>query len=377
MPPFGLPAPVLPAVLPLFTWFQVPADRPNVNMAYSLAIAGLGFLMTVVIGRYVVAFLKAHKIGKQVRVEGPERHVLTKTGTPTMGGIMINITAFLLTFVFNLYERLSMLLPLGVLLCCGVLGAMDDFLSLVTNRSMTGRSLRKRIPFLTSEDTTGMTARFKFVWLFLFATVTAIILYGPLGHHHVYIPVLGRYDIGPLYLPIAIVGIMGTAHAVNLTDGLDTLAGGTAAIAFVSYGIIAYWQQQVGVVTFCFIMVGALLGFLWYNAHPAQVFMGDTGSLSIGAALATAAFMTGQWLLLPVVGFVFVAVALSSILQVGYFKWTKRRTGVGKRLFKMAPLQHHFELLGWSETQVTMRFWLMGMMAGLFGVALALLAVGV
>jgi phospho-N-acetylmuramoyl-pentapeptide-transferase len=330
--------------------------------------------MTVAIGRHVIAFLKAHKIGKLVRIEGPERHIHTKMGTPTMGGIMVNISAFLLTFVFNLYERLSMLLPLGVLLCCGVLGAIDDYLSLVTERSLTGIWLRKRIPFLTSADTSGMTARFKFAWLFLFATVTAVVLHGPLGHHDIIIPVLGRYDIGILYLPIAIVGIMGTAHAVNLTDGLDTLAGGTAAIAFVSYGIIAYWQQQVGVVTFCFIMVGALLGFLWHNAHPAQVFMGDTGALSIGAALATAAFMTDQWLLLPVVGGVFVAEALSSMLQVAYYKWTKRRTGVGRRLFKMAPLHHHFEIVGWSETQVTMRFWLMGMMAGLFGVALALLS---
>jgi phospho-N-acetylmuramoyl-pentapeptide-transferase len=158
------------------------------------------------------------------------------------------------------------------------------------------------------------------------------------------------------------------ANAVNLTDGLDTLAGGLAAIAFVAYGIIAYRQGQIGVVTFCFTMVGSLMGFLWFNAHPAQVFMGDTGALAIGAALATAAFMTGQWLLLPVVGFVFIAETLSVIIQVLYFKWTK-----GKRIFKMTPLHHHFELIGWSETQVTMRFWMIGMMAGLLGVALALL----
>ena len=257
-----------------------------------------------------------------------------------------------------------------VLLCCGVLGAVDDYLSLVGERKSW---LQRRFPILGAGEDPGLTARFKFIWLFLFAAVTAGILYGPLRLHHANVPLVGRYDIGLLYVPIAILGIMGTAHAVNLTDGLDTLAGGTGAIAFVSYGIIAYIQGQVGVVTFCFIMVGALLGLLWYNAHPAQVFMGDTGSLSIGAALATAAFMTGQWLLLPVVGVVFVANALSSMLQVGYFKWTRRRFGKGRRLFKMAPLQHHFELLGWSETQVTMRFWLIGMMARLFGVALALL----
>ena len=332
-------------------WFQIPADRPNVNMAYSLAIAGLGFALTAFAGRYIIALLKRYKVGKQVRIDGPQSHIQTKTGTPTMGGIIFNLTAFALTIAFNLYDRLSMLLPLGVLLCCGVLGAIDDRLSLVGGRRAD-----------------GMTARFKFAWLFLFALVAAIILYGPLGLHYANIPILGRFDIGLAYIPIAIMGIMGTAHAVNLTDGLDTLAGGTGAIAFVSYGIIAYIQGQVGVVTFCFIMVGALLGFLWHNAHPAQVFMGDTGSLAVGASLATAAFMTGQWFLLPVVGLIFVMEALSVILQVGYFKLTG-----GRRLFKMSPIHHHFELIGWSETQVTMRFWLVGMMAGLFGVALALL----
>jgi len=337
--------------LALDFWFQISSDRPNWNMAYSLTIAGLGFALAAFSGRYIIAFLRAKKVGKQVRIDGPQSHIQTKTGTPTMGGIIFTITAFALTLIFNLYDRLSMLLPLGVLLCCGFLGAVDDRLSLVGGRRSD-----------------GMTARFKFAWLFLFASVAAAILYGPLGLHHANIPVLGRFDIGIAYIPIAILGIMGTAHAVNLTDGLDTLAGGTGAIAFVSYGIIAYIQGQVGVVTFCFIMVGSLLGFLWHNAHPAQVFMGDTGSLAIGASLATAAFMTGQWFLLPVVGLIFVVEAMSVILQVGYFKLTG-----GRRLFKMSPIHHHFELIGWSETQVTMRFWLVAMMAGLFGVALALL----
>jgi len=205
-------------------------------------------------------------------------------------------------------------------------------------------------------------------WLTAFAVVAALILYGPLDLHLLIIPGIGKFDIGLAMIPIAVVGIAGMANAVNLADGLDGLAGGTSAVAFVAYGIIAYIQGQVGVVTFCFTMVGALLGFLWHNAHPAQVFMGDTGSLALGAALATVGFMTGQWLLLPVVGLVFVAEVLSVILQVGYFK----RTG-GKRLFKMAPVHIHFELLGWSETQVTLRFWLIGIFAGLLGVALSLL----
>ncbi len=334
----------------------MPSD-PEQNMAVSLALAGLAFVVTLIIGRPIVTFLRQQKIGKQIRVDGPTTHFV-KTGTPTMGGMMVAIAVVVITLVFNTVGRLSMLLPVGVLVAAASLGAVDDRMNLVGG----GR--------------TGMTARFKFAWLTAFGIVAALNLHLPypfgLGLHHIYVPFLGRFDIGLAYPPLAALAIIATANAVNLTDGLDTLAAGTAAIAFCAYGIIAYRQEQVGVVTFCFTMVGALMGFLWFNAHPAQVFMGDTGALAIGAALATAAFMTGQWLLLPVVGFVFMAETASVILQVLYYKWTKRRCGEGKRLFKMTPLHHHFELLGWSETQVTMRFWMLGMMAGLLGVALAL-----
>jgi phospho-N-acetylmuramoyl-pentapeptide-transferase len=322
--------------------------QPRANLAASLALGSVAFVVTVIIGRPILAGLKRHKIGKRIRVEGPESHMV-KMGTPTMGGIMITATVVALTAIFNLLGRLSMLLPLGVLLACAVLGAVDDMLNLVGGTR------------------TGLTARFKFAWLFLFAAVAAWVLYGPLGLHNMFVPFLGKYDIGLLYYPIALFAIMGFAHGVNLTDGLDSLAGGTAAIAFIVYGIIGYLQGQLQVVTFCFTMVGALIGFLWYNAHPAQVFMGDTGSLAIGSGLAVAAFQTGQWLILPVVGFVFVVVTLSVILQVGYFKLTK-----GKRLFKKAPIHHHFELIGWSETQVQMRFWLVGIAMGMLGIALAL-----
>jgi len=346
-----------PHTLPRFIDSVMPVAQ-NENMAVSLALAGLAFVVTLIIGRPIVTFLRQQKIGKQIRIDGPQTH-LVKTGTPTMGGIMVSISVVVITLVFNLIDRLSMLLPVGVLLASGFLGAIDDRMNLVGG----GR--------------TGMTARFKFAWLSIFGLVAALVLHLPfpfgLGYHDIYVPFFRQFDIGVVYLPIAAIAIISMANAVNLTDGLDTLAGGTAAIAFCSYGIIAYVQKQVGVVTFCFTMVGALMGFLWFNAHPAQVIMGDTGSLAIGAALSTAAFMTGQWLLLPIVGFVFVAEASSVMLQVGYFKLTKRRSGEGKRIFKMTPLHHHFELLGWSETQVTMRFWMVGMMCGLIGVALALL----
>lgn len=339
---------VADAVEFLRTHSLLPRD-PGANLAMSLALSAVTFLMTLAVGRPYISFLRANNIGKRIRIEEPEGHIY-KTGTPTMGGLMITVPVIVATFAFNLAGRLSMLLPLGVLIGVATLGAIDDRMSLV------------------GSDRAGMAARFKMLWLLIFAVISAVILYGPLGLSSIYIPTLGKFDIGWFYIPIAVFGIAGTANAVNLTDGLDSLAGGTAAVAFVAYGIIAFLQGQVQVVTFCFMMVGSLLGFLWYNAHPAQVFMGDTGSLAIGAALATAAFMTGQWLLLPIVGFVFVAETVSVILQVGYFKMTG-----GRRIFRMTPIHLHFELKGWSETQITMRFWLIGMMAGLLGVALALI----
>ena len=338
----------------------MPSD-PSENMAVSLALGGLAFVVTLLLGRPFVTYLRMKNLGDVIRSDGPQTHI-KKTGTPTMGGAMVAVTVVIITVIFNLVGRLSMLLPVGILLAAAMLGAIDDRIKL----GGAGNPQRR-----------GMTARFKFAWLVVFAVVAGCILYLPdpwgLGLHHIYVPFFGRYNIGLLYLPLAIFSIVAMSNAVNLTDGLDTLAAGLAGIAFVSYGIIAYQQGQVGVVTFCFTMVGSLMGFLWFNAHPAQVFMGDTGSLAIGAALATAAFMTGQWLLLPVVGFVFVAEALSVTLQVTYFKWTKRRYGEGRRLLKMTPLHHHFEIVGWSETQVTMRFWIVGMMCGLIGIALALL----
>lgn len=346
--------------LPVLIGSVMPKDNSE-NMAVSLAIGGLAFVVTLILGRPIVTFLRMKKMGDVIRADGPLTHI-KKMGTPTMGGAMVALTAVLITAVFNLAGRLSMLLPIGILLAAASLGAIDDWIKLSS---------------VSHPDQRGMTARFKFAWLSAFAIVAGCILHFPspwgLGLHRIYFPFFGSYDIGLIHLPIAVFAIVAMSNAVNLADGLDTLAAGLAGIAFVSYGIIAYQQGQVGVVTFCFTMVGSLMGFLWFNAHPAQVFMGDTGALAIGAALATAAFMTGQWLLLPVVGFVFVAEALSVVSQVLYFKWTKRRSGEGKRLFKMTPLHHHFEILGWSETQVTMRFWIVGMMSGLIGIALALL----
>lgn len=338
------------SLLPLATVLDASIRPAGLKViSHALFLSGVSFFVTWLIGKPTINKLRSMGIGKKVRAEEPGSHIV-KMGTPTMGGIMIVIGVFLTNAVFNLVGSWSILLPLGVVLSCGVLGAVDDLLNLSGGKG------------------SGMTARFKFAWLTLFAISASLILhYYPYKLTSAYVPFVGKFDIGFWYVPIAVFIIVGTSNAVNLTDGLDTLAGGLLAVAFAAFGVIAFLQGQNYVTPLCFTVVGAILAFLWYNAHPAQVFMGDTGSLSLGALLAVAALMTGQWLLLPVIGIVFVAVAMSVILQVGYFKLTK-----GKRLFKMAPLHLHFELKGWTETQIALRFWLVGMVAAMIGVGLAL-----
>lgn len=314
-------------------------------------------MLAVFWGSPLIKLLKKYRIGKQIRVDGPSSHMV-KMGTPTMGGLMTIIPVLVITAALNLPNLRgldligrSILLPMGVMLAYGILGAIDDLAGVRGTRG------------------TGLLARYKFLWQVLIAIVVALGLHFGLGLRSVAIPTIPyKIDIGLWYLPIAVFIIVGSTNAVNLTDGLDGLAGGTVAIAFTAYGIIAYLQGQVYLVNFCFTVVGATLAFLWYNTHPAMLFMGDTGSLALGATLGTVALMTGQWLLLPVVGIIFVAEALSDILQVLYFKATK-----GKRIFKMAPIHHHFELKGWSEVQVTLRFWFIAMLAAMLGVALALI----
>lgn len=325
-------------------------------MAYSLTLGTISFLLAVIWGKPLINLLRRLRIGKQIRIDGPSTHQ-TKIGTPTMGGLMILVPVLIITGVLNVANLMgltligrSILVPMGVMVAYGLLGALDD---------LTGV---RRMP-------TGMLARYKFLWQTIFAAITALALHFVLDLRSVALPgVAEKIDIGLWYIPIAMFIIVAESNAVNLTDGLDALAGSLAAVAFAAYGVIAFLQGQVWLVAFDFTVVGAIFAFLWYNAYPADLFMGDIGSLSLGATLAVVALMTGQWLLLPIVGFMFVAVALSVVLQVAYFKLTG-----GKRLFKMSPLHHHFELLGWSETQVTQRFWLVGILTAMLGIALALI----
>ena len=328
---------------------QVEPLKP-IKMVRGLTLGAVAFLLGVLVGRPVINWLRDRGIGKQIRIEGPASHQV-KTGTPTMGGLIFLIPLVIVIAIFmDILTFNSLLLPLGIVISCGALGAVDDLMSTV------GRNRG------------GMTARFKMAWLLAIGLIAACTLYFLLRYDSIYVPFVREpIPIGIFYVPRAMFLIVGAANAVNFTDGLDSLAGGTTAIAFVSYGIIAYLQKQEPIVYLCFATVGALLAFLWFNAHPAMVIMGDAGALTLGALLAVCAMTTGQWLLLPLIGIVFVAETLAVILQVIYFKLTG-----GKRLFKMAPLHHHFEMIGWSETQVTMRFWMVSMVAGMLGVALAL-----
>src|SRR6266508_2600472 len=284
-------------------------------MSRALLLAATAFVLTLITGGYWVRFLRERKIGKQIRVDGPQSHMI-KTGTPTMGGIIILLPVVMLTLAFNLIERWSILLPLSVLVGFAALGGIDDYLSLVGTKSKSY----------------GFTARYKLILTIIIALGAALVLYlpKPFGLANggaVRIPFDGQRDIGLWYIPLATLIIIGTSHAVNLTDGLDSLAGWNLMLAFAAYGVITFLNRDfTNLMAFCFTLVG-------------MVFVGE---------------------------------ALSVIVQVGYFKWTMRRTGQVKRVFKMSPLHNHFELVGWSETQVMQRFVLVGMVAALIGVSLAL-----
>ncbi len=333
------------------------------DMARALILAAAAFVLTLIVGAWYVPFARRHKLGKQIRADGPQSH-LAKTGTPTMGGIMVVSTVVVLTVLFNLVDRWSMLLPLAVLLSFAVLGGVDDWMTLTGSQSRTY----------------GFTVRYKFWLMMAVAFIASLALYLPppfgLGHEgQLQIPFIGKRDIGVFFIPIATLIIVFIANAVNLTDGLDSLAGWNLTLAFGAYGVMTFLAEPrlTNLMAFSFTLVGACAAFLWYNAHPAQVFMGDLGALALGATLAVVALQSQQWLLLPVVGFVFVIEALSVIIQTGYFKWTRWRYGQGRRVFKMAPLHHHFELLGWSQVQVTQRFVLIAAVAAMIGISLAII----
>ena len=317
-------------------------------MIHALFSGAATFFIAVAIGTPIVNYLRRQNIGKEISEYLPEHQV--KAGTPTFGGFIIWLPTFVVTAIaVDWWDHRSILLPLGMIGISMVAGFVDD-LGTLQHRAQKGLSWRFKI---------GFTA--------LFALGAAVVLYDHVEVQSINIPYVGGYELGLFYIPLAAGIIVATTSAVAVSDGLDGLVGGTTLIAFIAYGIVGFIQGQEFVATFAFIIAGSTLGFLWYNAHPAKVIMGDTGALALGSSLAVIALMTGQWLLLPLIGIVFVAEAGSNILQISYFKLSG-----GKRIFKRAPFHHHLELSGWAETQIVTRFWLISIVAAMAGVALAL-----
>lgn len=333
-------------------------------MAFALTLGGFTFVMAVIWGSPLVEIMRRLKLGKQIRIEGPQEH-MAKMGTPAMGGVLIVGWTLIISIVVNIVQLVqnleiaeSVVIPLGVLVAYSILGGIDDY-----------HGFRQR-------PGVGMLARHKIWYQVAIAAVAAFLLYWLVndGNGWMAIPTVDvLLDIGIWYIPVATFIITATSNAVNLTDGLDGLAGIIAATAFTAYGIIAFLQDQQFLLVFSFIVVGACFAFLWFNAHPAQMFMGDVGSQALGGALGVLALMTNQWLILPIIALVPVATTLSTILQVVSAVLSRRFLGRDIRPFRMAPLHNHFVLLGWSETQIVQRWWLMGILAAMVGIALALI----
>ncbi len=307
--------------------------------------AALVAIATVIaIGPVSIKILRRMKFGQSIRSNGPATH-LAKAGTPTMGGIMILIGVFLATLLFA-PRALGSAWALFITLGFGAIGLADDFIIVVARRSL------------------GLRARYKLVAQIILAGLLGLFVAArPEFGTTVSIPFLSqRVDLGLGYVVFAILVVIGASNAVNLTDGLDGLAAGTVAIAALTYGIIAMQKGAGDIAVFAFALAGACVGFAWFNCHPAQVIMGDTGSLALGAALGCLAILTKTEILLVVIGGVFVVEALSVIIQVTYF----RLTG-GRRIFRMSPLHHHFELSGWQEPKVVTRFWILGLVFSVLG----------
>ena len=321
-------------------------------MTYEL-IQGLliAFFVVVILMPPYIRLLRHFGFAKQIREEGPQSHMV-KWGTPTMGGLLLLTVVLVLYALLRPIER-GIIAPLATLLAVGLLGAFDDYLN-----ARTGE---------------GIGARQKLLWQVVVSVAVAWQLQSTYQITGIRVPFIGDVAVDPaIYVPFAAFAIVAASNGVNITDGLDGLAGGTLAFAYVSFLIIALLSepQQPNTALLSALIVGALLGFLWFNVHPAQVFMGDSGSLSFGAALAVIALITGQILVLPIVGFVFVMETMSDIIQIGYYKLSG-----GKRVFRMAPLHHHFELGGWDEEKIALRFWIVGILAGLLGVTLFLASI--
>ena len=323
------------------------------------ALAGTtSFIICLVMGPWLIRKLRAMRVGQSIREEGPSSHQ-TKAGTPTMGGVLIITAVLIATLLWANPENPFVWVQLFAVVGFGAVGMLDDLSKIKKNRNL------------------GLSAKGKMFWLLMVSTIIGSWMFylttQGLFISELYFPFFKNFhpDLGWFLIPFALFLMLGSSNAVNLTDGLDGLAIGASGIAFGTYTIIAYVSSHAEIAAYLDIphillsgeltvfgaaMAGACLGFLWYNAHPAEVFMGDTGALALGGTLGTMSLLTGHPLLLAIVGGLFVIEALSVILQVGSFRFR------GRRIFRMAPIHHHFELKGWHESKVIIRFWMVSLL---------------
>jgi phospho-N-acetylmuramoyl-pentapeptide-transferase len=345
------------------------APDPGLSLAAILGYALFAFVLGLAFTPTFVRFLRQNKLGKQLRVEtvdGREAAIFrqyhkNKFGTPTMGGLLI-WGAILFTVLFSrvlslagvldfsLLQRGQVYLPLFTLVSMGILGAVDDYWNIA------GLGKKKGLDWLPKLST-----------LMLIGAVGAYWFHVRLGYDSIFIPFYGDMTLGWWYVPIFIFIIVGTSNAVNITDGLDGLAAGLLVIAYGSFAVIAYLSGLTSLAAFCAVCVGAIAAFLWHNVPPALFFMGDTGSLALGGVLGVIALMTDNVLVLPFIGFIFLMEVLSVIIQL-----TSKKFRGGKKVFRAAPIHHHFEALEWGESKVTMRFWIVGAFLAFIGILIAI-----
>jgi len=337
----------------------------------SAGAAITSMIISFFIGPMIINKLKVMQIGELIRTDGPKTH-LTKKGTPTMGGIIIIFSTIFPVLLWADLTNIYIQIMLFSTLWMSAIGFVDDYLKVI-------KKYKK-----------GLIAKYKMAGQISLGLVIGTVIY---FHPHfadintlISIPFLPNVelDLGFFYIPFVVFVVTGTSNAVNLTDGLDGLASGLMGITIIALAMISYMSGRVdfsqylntlylpgaGELTiYCLAAVGGLLGFLWYNSHPAQVFMGDTGSLGMGGAIGTLAILIRQEILFALLGGVFVAEALSVMIQVGYFRYTKKKYGQGRRVFKMAPLHHHYELKGLKETKIVIRFWIIGILLALLSLS--------
>lgn len=348
-----------------------PVDASIVALFILTAAA---FVVTVAWTPLLTNFLYRHRLGKRIRSSG-DTPVFTelhqqKQGTPTMGGVLIWVTTLLFAVTpwfldrvlgfrfwhqFNFLTRAETLLPLGALVAASLVGLVDDLFE-IRRRGNVGGGLRVRHRLLVYS---------------LIAIGGAWWFVSKLDWTTIHVPFVGNFDIGWWYIPIFMFIIVATSHSVNITDGLDGLAGGVLLSSFATYGAIAFVQGRFHLATFCGVIVGCLLAFLWFNIHPARFFMGDTGAMGLGTMLGVVAMLTNAALLLPIIGFLLVIESLSVMVQVGSKLWDRRK------LFRSAPLHHHFQAVGWPEPKVVMRFWIISAVTAVVGFILFLIDRGV